>query len=196
MDNKDGFNATCITLLQQFRQQLKESWQQKRSEKKNIEECFLLSNANWEAVRALITKHVYDNVKDEIYFFRHIKPGFTAEIEFYSLLYQAHMFKPDISWQIGPFWLREEKRLEEYADLHSEFCEYYRCGKTDNDVKYFTRRGKLHFPVSRLYIEDADSATGYDQVVAGIIAQERYRRFVMERIKELEARQPKNKTPK
>src|SRR5882724_4923749 len=114
MANHGCLNAICSKLLQTFQQQLKQCWKTKKSDKENIEECFFLCNEYWNKIRRLVSYHFFEKAEDEIYFFRHIKPAFCCEIEYYALLYQSDMFLPDVEPQILPYWHREKGRLKQF----------------------------------------------------------------------------------
>jgi hypothetical protein len=155
--------------------------QQQAVQQRVVECCFLASEKSSLQLKDLITTHLFGSVEEEIFFFRKIKPAFTSEVEYYSLLYHAELFKPTGNpAEVREFWLREKKRMEKFIEKYKDFYLYYTQGDTDKDGQYFLRsagdpdasgEGNLPDP-------ERESTTSYDELVASILALERYVLYV------------------
>jgi hypothetical protein len=131
---------------------------------------------------------VFEDEKEEIDFFRSIKPKITSEVEYYSLLYHTELFKPvDGSSEIMNFWDREAKRFERFVGENRMFYEYYRNGSIRKDKIFFTRSNNnlSNFPAAKVYDLEEKATTSHDHLVAQIIALERYHKYIEEQLKEV-----------
>ena len=83
------FRQACEELYQQL---LSEVYQCRRldlSPSSRIAFCFKISVDYWNKLRLYAKDHGFANEEDEIWFFKTIKPKFTALIEYYTLVYNA-----------------------------------------------------------------------------------------------------------
>jgi len=176
----------CQSMIPVFKDRLHQLLEGKIPEKQKIIDCFLLCGTYWDQLRDLVSEYHFKVRQEEIHFFKILKPTFTSEMEYYSLLCQADMFKPEHDKE-AIFWSRELDRFESFLRRHKDFISYYKCGRTDQDEKYFIRNQNepFPFPISKIYREDSSCATGYDHIVACYLAQVRYREFVLVRLKQV-----------
>src|SRR5882757_6212741 len=61
---------------------------------KIIECCFIKSDQYWSRIKTEVAGHRFSSAAEEIYFFKHLKPSFTSQVEYYNLLYHVEIFKP------------------------------------------------------------------------------------------------------
>lgn len=148
----------------------------------SIEQCFLLCSSYWEKIREMLMAYSFGSAAEEIQFFRDIKTRFTSEMEYLGLLCQANMFQPEDLASRFRFWKRETQCLEEFSRRYPDFYHYYKSRKTNRDKQYYTRSNNWEgiFPLSGLYIEDKHCATGYDHLLACIIAREQYNEYALQ----------------
>jgi len=133
---------------------------------KQIEHSFAICNQYLAIVRQEAESYIFKTPADEIYFFRQIKPLFTAEVEYYSFYYHAQLFKAEVSdpVKVEQFWIREATRLEKFIAENRDFYEYYKQSRTDKDAECFTR--------------NKNTDTNYDPLVSTLLALERYHEYV------------------
>jgi hypothetical protein len=131
-----------------------------------IEHSFVICNRYLAIIRQEAESYVFKTSADEIYFFRQIKPLFTAEVEYYGFYYHAQLFKAGISdpVKIEQFWIREATRLEKFIAENRDFYEYYKQSRTDKDAECFIRH--------------TNKDTNYDPLVSTLLALERYHEYV------------------
>ena len=154
-----------------------------------LECCFQMAERYWAKLRQEVSSHEFSTVADEVEFFKTIKPKFTSEVDYYSLLYHAELFRRDVqdTVELTKFWTREKHRLKRFRLENEEFFDYYKAGRTDMDEEYFVRRNSdlSNFPKARVYDLEEKAATSHDPLVSMIIALERYIQFIEEEMKVL-----------
>lgn len=167
----------CEQLYQSLVKDIDECRQKYPCLQKQIEHSFVICNRYLAIVCQEVESYIFKTSADEIYFFRHLKPLFAAEVEYYSLFYHAQLFKAGVSdpVKIEQFWIREATRLEKFIAENRDFYEYYKEGRTDKDAKYFTRTNLHNSPVPEL---NAKLNTIYDPLVSTLLAVERYHEYV------------------
>jgi RteC protein len=105
-----------------------------------IEACFKSSLDYWGRVCKLVRAEGFGGEKDEISFFKEVKPAFAAFIEYYTYRYHALLFAPvNNPSDLGRFWRREEKKMQRFYETNHEFCSYMRENATHRDAEYFLR---------------------------------------------------------
>jgi len=146
-----------------------------------IECCFQVANTYWVRLREKLANYVFENNKEEIEFFKTIKPKFTSEIEYYNLLYHTQIFKPEYDpIEIMKFWTREADRLNRFIEDNKLFYEYYKARDCTNDEIYFLRANNdlSNLKESKVYDLDSRAATSHDHLIATILALQRYEKYV------------------
>lgn len=162
--------------------------QQSADSLKTIECCFIQSEQHWTLLKNQISQYQFPSPADEIYFFKHLKPAFTSQVEYYNLLYHVEIFKPVSPEDLRAFWLRERQRLDDFIREHEAFYRYYKSGDTRHDEQYFIRAGSPpeHLHGAKIYDRDANATTGYDHLVTSILALERFTVYVDEKLAALQ----------
>ncbi|MGG9963606.1 RteC domain-containing protein [Ferruginibacter sp. SUN106] len=143
-----------------------------------IEGCFNIVIRYWSKIKKCLETHLFSNETEEIYFFKNIKPLFTGAIEYYTLHYQAILFKPSNDTNaLVAYWMHELKRVEKFYARHKEFYQYYSSGQCHMDDIYFTRASNTskEFCNKRT---DVNTTTSHDHIVACIIAYQKYYKYV------------------
>jgi hypothetical protein len=155
--------------------------------KKSIEECFIIAGNCWLQLRAAIAEYTFGSEEEEILFFKTIKPLFTSELEYYSLLYHTLLFCPFDPERQKQFWERESKRLQDFKEQQAGFFDYYISGETDLDNKYYLRANDLREMDSDThpYDKEPNSRTSHDHLIAKLWALERYHEYAQQKLKEI-----------
>lgn len=150
---------------------------------KQTEHSFIICNQYLAIVRKEMDNYIFETIADEIYFFRHLKPLFAAEVEYYSLFYHAQLFKAEVfdPVKIEQFWIREATRLEKFIAENRNFYVYYKEDCTDKDAEYFTQTNLQHSSVPE---PDAKADSSYDPLVSTLLALERYNEYVHTELKD------------
>ena len=148
---------------------------------KQIEQSFITCNHYWSIVRQEAALYEFETVKEEIHFFKHIKPKFTSQVEYYSLCYHGQLFKNEVSdpVKVKQFWMREALRLEKFIAENRDFYDYYTSERTDMDTALFTRNSSHK---SSIYELDAKTVSSYDPLIATLLALKDYHEFVQKEL--------------
>jgi hypothetical protein len=151
------------------------------AEVKVIEACFKSGLDYWGRVCKLVKSRGFAGEKDEIGFFKEVKPAFTALIEYYTYRYHALLFAPVNSPNdLERFWRREEKKMRRFYEANQEFCRYMREGDTCRDAEYFLRTSLPPGNASVDGIPDADIGlcSLKDPMVTVLKAYELYEEYI------------------
>lgn len=152
-----------------------------------VENCFVIAGNYWSELRATVAEYRFRSQDEEILFFKKVKPLFTAELEFFSLVYHSLLFCPcDVDGEMR-FWQREYRRLGEFNEKYSEFIDYYRSGRTDMDQFYYLRFHEMNAMDADFESYDSEpcSRTSHDRLIAKLWALERYSSYVEKKLIEV-----------
>ncbi len=153
------------------------------AEMEMIEACFKSSLDSWGKVCKQVKATGFRDDKEEIRFFREVKPVFASFIEYYTYRYHAVLFSPvnDIE-EMKRFWRWEEKKMQRFFDNHKEFCAYIREGATHRDAEYFLRASgepdKTRCAGDLIHDLDADLLSPKDPLLTIMIAYELYGQYI------------------
>ena len=159
------------------------------SEKDQIECAFKTSTIYWENIKKQLAGYEFENIKDEINFYKNIKPKFTSHIEYFTMLYQSLLFIPSLEGDEfkKAYWEHEQKRLKRFVDKNFQFVNYYSNGQTNMDLQYFVAAnydlGNLS--VAKAYNMDGEFISSHDHLVASLFAQAMYYDYVKGKLAEL-----------
>jgi len=144
-----------------------------------VECCYQTAVRYWLDVQTKLAAKEFESNKEEIYFFRNIKPLFVSQIEYYDLLYYLEVFKPNNGDLFPAFLQRENSRLPRFIESNKEFYEYYKTGQTDKDENYFLRNRNVPGDISNYkpYLDPA-ACTSHDHLISTIITLENYQHFL------------------
>ncbi|GAB2815363.1 RteC domain-containing protein [Ferruginibacter profundus] len=171
-------NSSSMQLYTQMQDDINDLVMHCKCETTMIEGCFNIVIHCWGKIKKYLESYIFTTETEEIHFFKNIKPLFIAAIEYYTLHYQAILFKPSNDTNaLAAYWMHELKRVEKFYTRHKEFYQYYSSGQNYNDRSYFTRAcntGKA----AGSKLSDINTASSQDHVVACIIAYQKYRKYV------------------
>ncbi|MDR6843364.1 RteC domain-containing protein [Flavobacterium granuli] len=151
-----------------------------------------------EKLKSFFLKYKSLNKKDEIEFFRDIKPQFTSRLIYYNEIYNIETNKPLGSQKtIHKYYKTELAKLKTFFYENQEFYRYYRTSNNCHDNKYFTRaKYDLKLMVDSFYFQtDPRFTTSHDYKVACIIANDEIKVFLEEQIIKLKKKKTKTQTP-
>lgn len=144
--------------------------------------------ATLEKLKTFFIKYKQLNKKEEIEFFRDIKPKFAAKLIYYNEIYSIETNKPFGSQKtIGKYYKTELLKLKVFFEKNHEFYRYYRTGNKCLDNKYFIRaKYDLKLMVDSFYFQaDHRFTTSHDYKVARILANDEIKVFLEEQIEKL-----------
>ena len=136
-----------------------------------------ISNKLEEAIgglKAFIKTYSFKDMREEILFFKEIKPRIHCRLIYYRKVYNLELNRPLGGMTNNQNYFQWElEHIQEYINKHLDFYRYYRSGATYMDEIYFVRGTK---PVSNMYLDsfsferDPQFSTEGDFMVAKILA--------------------------
>lgn len=140
-------------------------------------------------IRILFLKEKLIPKKEEILFFKNIKPYVFSKLIYYVKLFSIESKRPRSSNKSQVKYFNNQiDRLQNYFNDNLEFYHYFRRGATFLDEEYFIR-GKADirlFPDSLSFFSDDKFSTSHDTTVATIMAYDMLIIYLKREIDKLE----------
>lgn len=152
---------------------------------KTSERSLMIIDEAIRDLKKLISVHEFDNVAEEIFFFKNLKPLFISEFIYYSTRLNVETYRPSAGNKSQKkYYENELLKLQVYYNENIDFCSYYKRNATYLDHKYFVRNSfdlKMKIP-SNFYNYDSFFTTFHDQHIAQILANEQLELYFKSRI--------------
>lgn len=120
-----------------------------------------------------ILKVGFDNIQQEIYFFKHQKPLIVSKLIYYNSIYKIEIERPYGGDKVIKKYLNSELyKVKKYFDHNIDFYKYYKTQSTYLDYKYFVRGNyDIRLILNSSYVgTDHTFSTSHDYEIAKIIA--------------------------
>ncbi len=163
-----------FTLYESMQREIEKCKKTSADKKAEIECCFNIGLKYWTGIQMGIEAVQFDSTRDEIDYYKTVKPLFKSQIEYYNLIYQAELLRPQERSELKEFWLREQQRLDKFINENQEFYSYYKSGSIRLDEEYFLSTGFTDVQGNSLY---------YDNFIALILALERYMGYIENKLR-------------
>ncbi|WP_264564736.1 RteC domain-containing protein [Flavobacterium sp. N3904] len=176
------------SLLSELEQQLKFIHLETENPIEVSEQAIKSCLATLDKLKTFSIKYKFPNKKEEIEFFRDIKPKFVSKLIYCNEIYNIEIKSPMGSKKtIRSHYKRELAKLKIFFKENQEFYRYYRTGNNYLDVSYFTRlKYDLKLMLDITYFQaDHRFTTSHDYKVAQILANQEIRIFLEEQIEKL-----------
>jgi hypothetical protein len=136
-----------------------------------IECCFNVGQSYSAKVQKMLEDYKFTTGEDEIDFYKNVKPLFKSQLDYYNLVYHAELFKPTTNpGEMKEFWVKEHQKLDRFILDNTDFHTYYKNGATNLDEEYFL---------------SPDQAVYYDDLIAELLALERYDQYTQNELSKL-----------
>ena len=185
-----SLNHQLNTRLQEVSKQEHGTIQKARVSAKIVSETLI-------QLRAYILQHSFRDELEEIDFFKTTKPGILSKYIYHTKVFHIESRRPTGDRSIHQNYLKKEmERIAQFHTSHPEFYQYYRTGDLYSDHIYFLRKNEL----PNICDDDMTScmdphfSTGYDYLVAKILAYEQLMEWLHDLLNALDILiQPANK---
>ena len=134
-------------------------------------------------LKAFIKTYSFKDIREEILFFKEIKPRIHCRLIYYRKVYNLELNRPLGGMTNHQNYFQWElEHIQEYINKHLDFYRYYRSGATYMDEFYFVRGSK---PVSNMYLDsfsferDPQFSTEGDFMVAKILAYDLLQQYLI-----------------
>ncbi|MGV8963389.1 MAG: RteC domain-containing protein [Candidatus Saccharimonadaceae bacterium] len=125
-------------------------------------------------VKEYILKNGFQNINEEIHFFKHQKPVIVSKLIYYNAVYKIEAKKPYGAKPIRKYLNKELKKLKRFFDNNIDFYKYYRSNNSFLDERFFVRgKHDIKLWLDTIYFEtDQSFSISHDYKVAKIIAND------------------------
>jgi hypothetical protein len=140
-------------------------------------------------VRAFFLLQKSIKEKDEIYFFKEVKPEILGFLLYFNKIHMIELKCPNGSNDtLAEYYQGELDSLTFFFERNLDFYQYYRSKSAHMDGCYFIRNKRSHLLCldSVHYIIDYEFSTGYDYKVAKILCNEMLRIYLNKKMHALE----------
>lgn len=169
-ENTGSFLINCIQFYEEMLNDIKLCKRKGLDKQAEIQCCFEIATNYVGRLSADTKDYAFESLKDEIFFFKKIKPLFAVEAEFFTYQYHAELFKSnvedDCQQELEIFYQRQLQRMTKFRREHSVFYAYMQEEKTESDHLWFIRK------------PGESAVCSYDKLIATYGAIKRYEEFV------------------
>lgn len=156
--------------------------------KRSLAASHLLGEA-FDRLKKFIVNYQFKDEKEEIQFFKEIKPRLFRHLIYYRKLYNIEMNRPVAGTEEQSTYLYHQlDAIQDYIDKRKDFYRYYRSGSSHLDAYYFVR-GKTNieqYMETFYYERDAQFSTNCDFKVTLLLANELLLAYLMAELSRLE----------
>lgn len=155
---------------------------------KVAERSLLLIDQSIRTLKTLISSHHFENLGEEVHFFKNLKPKFISKFIYYSTVLDLESHKPNAGKiALNEYYDAELEKLKNFYKEQSDFYSYYRREATYLDHKIFIRNSydlKMKLSLG-FYNFDTSFTTSHDQLIAKFIANEKIEKYLKKQIDRL-----------
>lgn len=125
-------------------------------------------------LKQTILSEQFKDEAEEITFFKHQKPLLLGRLIFFYKILHIESNCPPCMELMTDYYRKQQEEQKLFFDRIVSFYQYYRSGATYRDRYYFLREKREICPETELFLfeEEPEFSTGYDGLVARILAME------------------------
>ncbi|KUG10657.1 RteC domain-containing protein [Elizabethkingia miricola] len=155
---------------------------------KVAERSLLLIDESIRKLKTLVSFHKFENLGEEVHFFKNLKPKFISKFIYYSTVLDLESHKPNAGKNaLNEYYEAELEKLKNFYKEQSDFYSYYRREATYLDHKIFVRDSydlKMKLSLG-FYNFDTSFTTSHDQLIAKFMANEKIEQYLKKQIDRL-----------
>ncbi len=139
-------------------------------------------------VKAIVSYHQFEDMAQEIYFFKNQKPYFISKFIYYSKVLEIESNKHNLGGKsIKKYYEKELNQLKKFYFENADFYNYYRRNATYMDHQYFVRnrfdlKNKIQL---EMHNYDEKFTTSCDIIVSYILAYSQLEKYLLTSIENL-----------
>lgn len=173
-------------LISELEEQIKSIKQVEKDPVKYSEQAINCTIIALEKLKSFFKNYQITDKKEEIEFFKEIKPKITSKLIYYNDIYTIEINKPtgEDKKQIKNFYKKEIRKRYNFFSKNAEIYKYYRTNNNYLDKKYFTiRKYDIKLTLESYYFQsDNNFSTSHDYLWAKIIANEKIISYLKENL--------------
>ena len=147
-----------------------------------------LCNNTLSILKELIEKEDFENVPEEIEFFKSVKPCPMSYLIYFTEVRSCELRKPKAgdNFQMR-FFEKELRKINKFFHKNNDFVHYMEQGHSYMDHQLFTRNHRMNFPFTPMinYYQYPEFSTSHDMLWSKVQAMYRFIHYVRESIQEL-----------
>lgn len=147
-----------------------------------------IANDSLSKLKEIVEQEDFDNVPEEIDFFKNIKPCPMSYLIYFSEMRSCESRKPKAgeSFQIQ-FFEKELRKINKFFYRNNDFVQYMEQGHSYMDHQLFTRNHRKNFPFTPTinYYQYPEFSSSHDMLWAKIQAMYRLIHYIREAIESL-----------
>ena len=148
-----------------------------------------------DKLRELVENEGFSDKESEILFFKKIKPSVFSKLLYFQKIFDLESNRPRKDKKgVRKYFANELKKLRKYMKLHQVKVQYYRCGHSHLDERYFTRNNE-DIPVElkdSQALMDEEFFAWKDHTFSNIMANEMLIEYINKEMEELDCPNKKN----
>jgi hypothetical protein len=138
-------------------------------------------------LKRYVVKYKFRSIKEEVAFFKHVKPDFISRLLYFRRLFKVQLFEmANTNERRLRFYRKQLQKIQRCLAHHQEFYRYVLSGSDENDELYFSRKG----PSAKTVAIDERFSTNYDHIVSRIRYAEMVKSYIQTGIKKMENPSP------
>lgn len=125
-------------------------------------------------LKVFVQSEPFESDTEEIAFFKRYKPRILGPLFYFHHILRIESQRPPGEEELDDYYEKQQEEQKLFFDRHVAFFQYYRSGATYLDNYYFLRgRQGNAIDVDVCHLDDEmEFGTGYDRLVARIMAME------------------------
>ncbi|MDX9882646.1 MAG: RteC domain-containing protein [Prolixibacteraceae bacterium] len=143
----------------------------------------------------LVIKKGFPDKASEIMFFKKIKPSVCSKLIYYQTVFDIESVRLELDQKsLRKYFQRELKKIQKYMKKQQIKVQYYRCGHSHLDEKYFLRDAKeipLELKDSQAMMAE-DFFTWHDHTFSVIMSNEMLIEYIKDEMEKLDHPQGQN----
>ncbi len=142
-----------------------------------IEDCKMMIGFLKERLtetKSFLSANPFESEAEEIHFFKYQKPTLLGRLIYFYEILHIESQRPIDNDTLDDYYEKRQEELKIFFDRHVAFFQYYRSGSTHMDGFYFLRdKQQMVIDLDMCsFNDDIEFSTGYDNLVAKVIAME------------------------
>lgn len=142
-----------------------------------------------DGLRELVENEGFPDKTSEIQFFKTIKPSVYSKLLYYQAVFDMECARPELDKEhLRKYFQGELKKIRKYMDKHQVKVQYYRCGYSHLDEKYFLRDNKeipIELKDSHILM-DENFFSWHDHTFSVIMANEMLIEYIKDEMERLD----------
>lgn len=181
-------------LLSELNQQLQTIHTQEKNTIQQSKQAIKVIIEALQKLKSFTTSYKFKSQKEEIEFFKTIKPKFTAKLIYYTQIYHIETGNTNSAKK---HYRKHLKKRHKWHRKNAQCCQYLKANHTYLDHLYFIRNNhefRLTVNNNNL-LSDANFTTAHDNTVAQYIANKAIKKYLKAKLKKRTKSQPTIQSP-